>query len=1348
MNVFRLIPFMLPLFLIACTSDEIPTISEQQEQAIVLPSEKMIGLNALPRSLTVVKPIAGDLDKYYSLSKTAKRKALKAKQRKKNLKTATFETNEFDYDPFKTILDNKTDSNCGHGQVYLPDMLDIDNWPNSFCLVAIAKLAIHRGIAHYSNFNQLLPEIVEELFITQTPMGTEHTYTQTTAIASGTNGLTVKIFYDSCTAQAATATPDDDALAFCTTAPIGARYYRAKVYPLSPTRQGLTTDTVIGKMEWSVDLDENIHGEMVISRDLMTDIHEFYTPLQMQFEFDADSSGEFKDITIRLERNIDRREGITYTHQWNANVLQVSRIPETETDPAVWTVRGNLKFGLDLSNNPIIKDHIWPGPPGYELHKTAEPRIFFTAVAHDAFMDGNAVFNAILADGPGLDHESYPPTEWQKEFHLWAAYKKLLEHHHSQEHYLNEHRLAELSGVHLFEKDTTNLVRWLALEGHSDTIHALDLSPNGHQLASVSRDGNVFIWDVNPASGTYGQVLHTFQGMTGGEPLHSVKYHPSNNDIIAYGSENGTVRIMQISTQTEVTLVAPGIISPVWYKVMVNWSDDGSRIVTASDTGVKVWNASTGTEIADLFDGIARESRTAIFYPGTNNAILSGHESGDVHRWNLASPASPERTFEQFGTTAIYDLDFAPAGTTFVAVSRSGPLYIWNINNNTSPQSTFIPDIGHSTRYALKAQYSTDGSKLFLQSSNEMIVYTIATAKSEVIYIGEGGDDKTDGLISFELNADESMILVGHNGAVNAPQLSVDIEGYNIQTRSITPKFKGHDGNVNMGEFSPDDSQILTASNDHTARLWNTADGTLLRTFSGHTDWVHSAKFNSDGSRVVTASSDGTVRVWDTNTGAEIFAPIFHATGFVLYAEFSPDDSIIISGSPDGYVRGWDANTGAPSGFNLSLTGNSDYQWQQSVTNPNEYYLLRTSNLIMRGGSPLAGLDPFFSEPDFLWISAVEAQNSTVGTLATNQWGFGDNDTLGFDTVYINLGGTDPNTLNVDDISIKHIIDAFYRRSANGIHFTNADPRLFISYATFGDIQLWSVHNMDEPRCILNTWKNNMGLLTADGKSVIAIDDSLGTQLISIDPTTNPSKFCDPGSRDDTINTPFRTNHAFTSADGKELFVSEYQAILRYDIDPLSPTYLQLLTPGEYRDTRGIGPLVDLDSDTYEQDRRFQHSDMSSDESLLLVTDDILRYDPNWSSFDAYFDTPYRTGTFNEFGEEIIIDLPDENDNPNPYYVDNTVITITQQIWDRELREYVDLVYFFGCMEFEVDEFGEGECGIWCREVGGCKTYAVKSQREYDLANETPDPEKFGYLKQQLDTLEFLFDEYIEQVID
>jgi WD40 repeat protein len=55
---------------------------------------------------------------------------------------------------------------------------------------------------------------------------------------------------------------------------------------------------------------------------------------------------------------------------------------------------------------------------------------------------------------------------------------------------------------------------------------------------------------------------------------------------------------------------------------------------------------------------------------------------------------------------------------------------------------------------------------------------------------------------------------------------------------------------------------VVTASDDHTARLWDAASGKELVTLEGHTDTVLSAAFSPDGTRVVTASWDRTARTW------------------------------------------------------------------------------------------------------------------------------------------------------------------------------------------------------------------------------------------------------------------------------------------------------------------------------------------------------------------------------------------------------------------------------------------------------------------------------------------------------
>jgi len=76
---------------------------------------------------------------------------------------------------------------------------------------------------------------------------------------------------------------------------------------------------------------------------------------------------------------------------------------------------------------------------------------------------------------------------------------------------------------------------------------------------------------------------------------------------------------------------------------------------------------------------------------------------------------------------------------------------------------------------------------------------------------------------------------------------------------------KGHTDRVWEAAFSPDGTQVVTASVDKTARVWDVATGKPLATLTGHTGWVSTAAFSPDGTQVVTASVDETARVWDVH---------------------------------------------------------------------------------------------------------------------------------------------------------------------------------------------------------------------------------------------------------------------------------------------------------------------------------------------------------------------------------------------------------------------------------------------------------------------------------------------------
>jgi WD domain, G-beta repeat len=75
-----------------------------------------------------------------------------------------------------------------------------------------------------------------------------------------------------------------------------------------------------------------------------------------------------------------------------------------------------------------------------------------------------------------------------------------------------------------------------------------------------------------------------------------------------------------------------------------------------------------------------------------------------------------------------------------------------------------------------------------------------------------------------------------------------------VAKQSLSVVLKGHTGSVYAASFSGDGSRIVTASDDKTARVWQSDSGKLVAELRGHTGSVYAASFSGDGSRIVTAS--------------------------------------------------------------------------------------------------------------------------------------------------------------------------------------------------------------------------------------------------------------------------------------------------------------------------------------------------------------------------------------------------------------------------------------------------------------------------------------------------------------
>ncbi|MGH9887525.1 MAG: WD40 repeat domain-containing protein, partial [bacterium] len=171
------------------------------------------------------------------------------------------------------------------------------------------------------------------------------------------------------------------------------------------------------------------------------------------------------------------------------------------------------------------------------------------------------------------------------------------------------------------------------------------------------------------------------------------------------------------------------------------------------------------------------------------------------------------------------------------------------------------------------------------------------------------------------------VTLVGHTAAVNTAAysgggtrvLSASDDHtariWNAATASSVWRLE-HRSNISAAVFSLDGTRVVTASLDKTAQVWDAATGKPLGPPLEHQDSVVAAAFNPAGTRVVTASFDKTARIWDAATGRALTPPLAHDDA-VQAASFSPDGTRVITASLDKTARVWDAITGKPVGVPL-----------------------------------------------------------------------------------------------------------------------------------------------------------------------------------------------------------------------------------------------------------------------------------------------------------------------------------------------------------------------------------------------------------------------------------------------
>ncbi|MBI1877295.1 MAG: protein kinase [Chloroflexi bacterium] len=355
-----------------------------------------------------------------------------------------------------------------------------------------------------------------------------------------------------------------------------------------------------------------------------------------------------------------------------------------------------------------------------------------------------------------------------------------------------------------------------------------------------------------------GRTLLTLMGHTAG--VSGLAFSPDGLRL-ATSSDDKTARIWDVATGQEL-LTLTGHTDLV---VNVAFSPDGLRLATASFDGTaKIWDIST---VLNTGVAIGRELLT-----------LTGH------------------------TAPVSDVAFSPDGLRLITTSDDHTAKIWDVATGRE----LLTLVGHRD-IVIQAAFSPDGTRVATTSLDDTIRVWDANSGEQLLALTAidpvGVTFSSDGL---------------HLAATARSQVKV----WDMTTEQELLTLSGHSDYVEAVAFSPDGTQLATASSDGTAKIWDATPDRELLTLAGHTDAIGSIAFSPDGTRLVTASGDGTAKVWDAATGRELLTLTGHTKNVNIGGViFSPDGTRLATASQDNTAKVWDAITGREL---FTLTGHTD----------------------------------------------------------------------------------------------------------------------------------------------------------------------------------------------------------------------------------------------------------------------------------------------------------------------------------------------------------------------------------------------------------------------------------------
>jgi WD40 repeat protein/serine/threonine protein kinase len=513
--------------------------------------------------------------------------------------------------------------------------------------------------------------------------------------------------------------------------------------------------------------------------------------------------------------------------------------------------------------------------------------------------------------------------------------------------------------------DTHTWVRSISIDGPK--ISSFSFDPTGARLATATLSGDASIWEI--PTGKRLRHLHELEGK-----IEHIAFSPDGGSVVTAGGNGyeqvwdaaaGTLRAEFKSHRGRVLwsefdptskfVASAGVdgvvISDVATGMPVSTLEGPQNLVLSAH-----FDPSSLRVVAASWDGTARVWGASPSYrqwnsPPINDEDCRSDASLDADQRFIAISCGKQgsRVWDTAHDQLIATLpgvtpsrsDFQPA---FPAVSAAGDRAAIAVGNTVEiyalPDNRLLRTISHPKSVDAVAfartghdlvSASVDGTLLITRDQGapfalpglpDGIDAVGFTPDGRVIAAGPEGrlrvyDPDHAGVLanltlpprhrvrSFRVSADGHRLLtIARISKPIAPALW-DLEHYRLIST-----LEGQKGLVFSARFVRSDQQILTASNDGNARLWDAMTGLPQQTYFGSAQLLFDAALAPDGSTLVTAGRDGQLRFWDIVSGRMIWTLSAHRSP-VSGVHFEGSD--IVTRSSEGEISRWRLATSSSS---------------------------------------------------------------------------------------------------------------------------------------------------------------------------------------------------------------------------------------------------------------------------------------------------------------------------------------------------------------------------------------------------------------------------------------------------